>query len=1682
MSELSTFNSLNRAATGIMSNAIELAAASFIDAENKEIDEMFERLRKEQIKPEINPDTSAKSSSEPITAHNSYRVSFKNEADFQSFQLQMKNDDKQIIASPVKIGDMYIAEVKIEDAAFINEYAKSNNMDITTFHGLDVHAMYSETGGRTESDVKDNLHENQAHAMSGVTNQLLMNCDTLGSAVFYARQVKDYIYDGSLTETIEYKFNNAEDMIKFNDAMKEAGIQTNISESALGSLSKAPEYKIELNIQTNSNNSAAIADSIDKMNTAQEILTLNGLDDKVVIKRQEFNAREHRGLLNGGAFDDYAKAFNKSMSMQTVNLGFDKDYMILNQNADTLTNLLDKMDISELNKLNKDIDTFISKYQATYKLDTGIVTEGYLKNVKGLNDTEKEQLAQIIGKAIDKDYKNIKDDIINNHIKKDVNTHIINNPDSVTKKVQDEINNHILTIKNSNTDSNIELLKSIDKRFNFNFAIKGNLTRQDILLIDKKFMELFRQNNINILDKRGRIDVNKINELMNTPKLLEKLNISKEQLEIFKATAVNPGGFNKNSVMGTISTLTNKLMSGDDPTGENQKTMQEINQMVTTAQRSKEVVKSIKKADQIRIGERRNIRKAKTPADGSKPHTTHSKPKKKKDGLSGKLTDRQVRQSKRAEAKLANKVKWADRYEKSVFGKFNNFKNKTIQKLAKTPIGQAIQKVITKAVMAVSKVILPALGAALGLLLAIVGVIDIISMVVLCISSLLYAINPSKWIDKALEPNSYADTVMYDLYEIMASEEEEWVKSLYDVDNLYKKKDSVKWGSAYTNLKAYCNSSSGVGGEYLKATGDADKTTITVSPFYFSVPDDVRTKVTKFEDEADVQVGANRSIYSTGTSQDGVNITAQSGHTSYIKDIVSMLDVNYNDINASDDQSLNNILKLTPAGLQWSNFKTNISNSFKWLGAAISQIWDDDAWTKFEEKKGMTVKYSTLKNYCMTLFEASHQEMYELEVSYDNIEDCDNKTTGNFYLAFYGNNLALQTVDTTYGGRYRKFITDLNCATNISTANIVDRDAMCLREDMGSNEDTYDFIKSKIGRCWYVDSDSATGNTSDFSSNSTSSSSTETITYDRYFELPIFQDTENINSYRSILDDILEDEDIYSGEEYDKFRAAYEETKEDAINAVNATFDEDYDEDYYKDVISERFNDWKSSDTYNFIRSNDCAMNHYYYELSDIDYSTEVISSETPLLSFTYYDDEETGERIHTCRLRVMATKRCKVYGETTQTQYLERLERNCQGHETEYCGGHVKVNSIGVVYSMTNEQVALSGMLKNEYNPVAAGYDIEANLGSEVYGKLDNVDYSSMRNAPLTGNNHSGIKDRTGKVNIQASQCSKGLNLKTKQDDSGMVTWDKEITVNKTDIRFAKDIFDIDMCINYGCNVFPIKLKEWQNFESWTSDNMTIAINKFASDWQELYGFDIPENIGMNRISDNDIEAIINALKAKYGDDFTETRQEAVKFALGWVGRGQYNNKHHDHGFLMDSHTGKVYSNLTAGGESGTFEFNCTATDCSGFGSFYLNHFGKIDHVAGTWELAANSTETIANGDYSNLLPGDLILKTDAEDHTMIFIGVLDDDLELNVSDGTKKVLTNGGIDYNIQNHLTLAKGQPITVDCAVSANASHKKGTATKDYSYTIGNIYLRGASSGYYKSYAADWLAGLKIRRFE
>lgn len=67
-----------------------------------------------------------------------------------------------------------------------------------------------------------------------------------------------------------------------------------------------------------------------------------------------------------------------------------------------------------------------------------------------------------------------------------------------------------------------------------------------------------------------------------------------------------------------------------------------------------------------------------------------------------------------------------------------------------------------------------------------------------------------------------------------------------------------------------------------------------------------------------------------------------------------------------------------------------------------------------------------------------------------------------------------------------------------------------------------------------------------------------------------------------------------------------------------------------------------------------------------------------------------------------ICNKRYQVTGKAELTQYCERIEQNCKGHKAQYCGGHVKVDSTGIVYSITNEQIAITGMLENDIAPVA--------------------------------------------------------------------------------------------------------------------------------------------------------------------------------------------------------------------------------------------------------------------------------------------------------------------------------------------------------------------------------------------
>ena len=69
--------------------------------------------------------------------------------------------------------------------------------------------------------------------------------------------------------------------------------------------------------------------------------------------------------------------------------------------------------------------------------------------------------------------------------------------------------------------------------------------------------------------------------------------------------------------------------------------------------------------------------------------------------------------------------------------------------------------------------------------------------------------------------------------------------------------------------------------------------------------------------------------------------------------------------------------------------------------------------------------------------------------------------------------------------------------------------------------------------------------------------------------------------------------------------------------------------------------------------------------------------------------------------------------------KHIEVYTRNCKGHDFQYCGGHVNIHTQGVVFSATNEQMAVAGVA------VPAP---KALIGSdnEEY-KLENYGYDSL-------------------------------------------------------------------------------------------------------------------------------------------------------------------------------------------------------------------------------------------------------------------------------------------------------------------------------------------------------------------
>ena len=112
--------------------------------------------------------------------------------------------------------------------------------------------------------------------------------------------------------------------------------------------------------------------------------------------------------------------------------------------------------------------------------------------------------------------------------------------------------------------------------------------------------------------------------------------------------------------------------------------------------------------------------------------------------------------------------------------------------------------------------------------------------------------------------------------------------------------------------------------------------------------------------------------------------------------------------------------------------------------------------------------------------------------------------------------------------------------------------------------------------------------------------------------------------------------------------------------------------------------------------------------------------------------------------------------------------------HAGHYCGGHIKLNTTGLVYSFTEEQIDAMGEM---INPDA-----------KVYGKVDDktVDFTSIATAQTSGA-------------TPESPYTIGWNVTSKADagvkDEEIIT---QINGNSS-LAYVNDIFDCDMLIRYN-------------------------------------------------------------------------------------------------------------------------------------------------------------------------------------------------------------------------------------------------------------------------------------------
>ena len=163
--------------------------------------------------------------------------------------------------------------------------------------------------------------------------------------------------------------------------------------------------------------------------------------------------------------------------------------------------------------------------------------------------------------------------------------------------------------------------------------------------------------------------------------------------------------------------------------------------------------------------------------------------------------------------------------------------------------------------------------------------------------------------------------------------------------------------------------------------------------------------------------------------------------------------------------------------------------------------------------------------------------------------------------------------------------------------------------------------------------------------------------------------------------------------------------------------------------------------------------------------------------------------------------------------------------------------------------------------------------------------------------------------------------------------------------------------------------------WQGWTEENRAAAISLAAEDWYQKYGLSVSSISTGTPLTAEEIEAYLDELSS----DLSETRKELLRFALNSVGKVPYywggkpsakNYENNHFGTLMPPDVdGRTLKGL----------------DCSGWISWiYWSVTGDHLPYEGTSGLAALGKRVSRE----ELQPGDILIRTGADSHVVMFLG----------------------------------------------------------------------------------------------